>query len=136
MSKTSTLLTTLDEMIQCGQELLTSIEQLQKCCEGMIKTSKALKEFYSMPEPAAKANPATPVASPTATIPAPATPAASSEKTYTFTEVRGTLAKKATEGFKKEIKELITKYGAEKLSDIKPENYTALIKDVEGLSHE
>ena len=57
------------------------------------------------------------------------------EKTYSFTDVRGALAAKSKEGFKEEVKKLISKYGAEKLSDINPDDYAALMKDVEGLGN-
>ena len=54
---------------------------------------------------------------------------------YCFTDVRGALAAKSKEGFKEEVKKLISKYGAEKLSDINPDDYAALMKDVEGLGN-
>lgn len=57
------------------------------------------------------------------------------EETYSFTDVRGALAAKSKEGFKEEVKKLISKYGAEKLSDINPDDYAALMKDVEELSN-
>jgi hypothetical protein len=47
--------------------------------------------------------------------------------------VRGVLAKKSQAGLTKGIKALIQKYGAERLSDVKPEDYEALLKDVEEL---
>jgi len=51
----------------------------------------------------------------------------------TLSDVRGVLAKKSQAGLTKGIKALIQKYGAERLSDVKPEDYEALLKDVEGL---
>ncbi|MDD2363223.1 MAG: rRNA biogenesis protein rrp5 [Eubacteriales bacterium] len=52
----------------------------------------------------------------------------------TLSDVRGVLARKSQAGLTKGIKALIKKYGAERLSDVKPEDYEALLKDVEGLS--
>jgi hypothetical protein len=51
----------------------------------------------------------------------------------TLSDVRGVLAKKSQAGLTKGIKALIQKYGAERLSDVKPEDYEALLKDVEEL---
>ena len=47
--------------------------------------------------------------------------------------VRGILAEKSRAGFTKDIKELLNKYGSEKLSQVDPMNYKNLIKDVEEL---
>lgn len=52
----------------------------------------------------------------------------------TLSDVRGVLAKKSQEGFTKGVKALIQKYDAERLSDVKPEDYEALLKDAEELS--
>jgi hypothetical protein len=41
--------------------------------------------------------------------------------------------RKSQAGFTKEIKALIEKYGAEKLSAVEPKHYEALLKEVEGL---
>lgn len=49
----------------------------------------------------------------------------------TLNEVRATLAEKSRAGHTAEVKELITKYGAEKLSDVDPANYVALLKESE-----
>lgn len=56
------------------------------------------------------------------------------EKTLTFEEVRRLLAQKSKSGYSKEIKALITKHGAEKLSDIKPSEYAALVAEAEVLA--
>ena len=55
------------------------------------------------------------------------------KKTLTFEEVRRLLAQKSKSGYSKEIKALITKHGAEKLSDIKPSEYAALLAEAEVL---
>lgn len=53
------------------------------------------------------------------------------EKTLTFEEIRRLLAQKSKSGYSKEIKALITKHGAEKLSDIKPSEYATLVAEAE-----
>lgn len=56
-------------------------------------------------------------------------------KQITLEEVRAVLAKKAAEGLSAEVKALLDKYGAKKLSDIKPDNYDQLMKEAEGIGN-
>lgn len=58
------------------------------------------------------------------------------EKTLSLTEVRKILAKKSRAGFTAEIKKLLIKHGAEKLSAIAPEEYATLVAEVEVLGNE
>lgn len=51
----------------------------------------------------------------------------------TLEEVRGLLARKSQEGKSTEVKSLIEKFGASRLSEIKPESYHALMLDAEEL---
>ena len=53
----------------------------------------------------------------------------------TLEEVRAVLAEKSHDGFTKEIRELLEKYGAPRLSEIDPANYAALMKDAEVLGN-
>ena len=46
------------------------------------------------------------------------------------------LAQKTQLGFTKDVKTLLTKYGASKLSDVAPEHYEALMRDAEELGNE
>lgn len=55
--------------------------------------------------------------------------------TLSFEEVRKTAADKSRQGFTAEVKALIEKYGAEKLSSVKPEDYEAFMKELEEISH-
>lgn len=54
-------------------------------------------------------------------------------KTVTFVELRSRLAEISRAGHTAEIKELITKHGAEKLSDVKETDYAALLAEAEEL---
>lgn len=49
----------------------------------------------------------------------------------TLEEVRAVLAKLSVEGHSAAVKSLIAKFGADKLSDIAPEQYAALLKEAE-----
>ena len=51
----------------------------------------------------------------------------------TLEEVRGVLADISRAGFTADVKKLIVKYGAERLSDVDPNNYTALLNDAKVL---
>lgn len=53
----------------------------------------------------------------------------------TLEEVRTVLAEKSRNGFTSEIKELLKKYGASKLSEVDSKNYEALLKDTEELNN-
>ncbi|EHG24932.1 hypothetical protein [Selenomonas noxia] len=57
---------------------------------------------------------------------------AESEKSAaTHEEVRAVLAKLSVAGHSAAVKSLIAKFGADKLSDIAPEQYAALLKEAE-----
>ena len=55
--------------------------------------------------------------------------AADSKKAVAIEDVRAVMAQKTQEGKSKEIKELLQKYGAVKLSAVAPEHYPALLKE-------
>lgn len=54
-------------------------------------------------------------------------------KVYTFVDVRKAMAAKSHEGFTEQVKALIAKFGAAKLSDVKEADYTALMDELEGI---
>lgn len=56
------------------------------------------------------------------------------EKPLTLEEVRTVLADKSRDGFTAQIRELLQKYGADRLSAVDPANYMALLRDAEELT--
>ena len=92
-------------------ELSQVLDEMIACGEGMIKAANALKDIFSSTEE-----------TPAKTDPAP---------TYTKEDVRGVLAAKSAAGFKKEVKDLLEKYGAQQLKQIDPKDYAALLKEAE-----
>ena len=54
-------------------------------------------------------------------------------KVYTFVDVRKAMAAKSHEGFTEQVKALIAKFGAAKLSDEKETDYNALMDELEGI---
>jgi hypothetical protein len=55
------------------------------------------------------------------------------EKKITLEQVRAVLAEKSRDGFTAEVRALLEKHGANKLSEIDPANYAALLENAEGL---
>lgn len=51
----------------------------------------------------------------------------------TLEQVRGVLAKKSQEGKTEAVRNLLKTYGANKLSEVKVENYRELLLDAEGI---
>lgn len=114
MSKMSNLDLVLDEMITAGQK--------------MIDAATALKEMFSDIAPAVRK-----IDTKTEKKEAPAP--APEVKKYSFQEVRGIMASLAGKGKKAETKALLTKYGASRLSDVKEEDYAALVAEAEVLAN-
>ena len=114
MSKMSDLNLVLDEMITAGQK--------------MIDAATALKEMFSEPEDTKPKNPACkPLFD--ATSAKKEEPAKEPEpKNYSFQEVRGVMAALSGKGMKAE-------YGATRLSEVKEEDYAALVAEAEVLAN-
>lgn len=106
MSKMSELSQVLDEMTACG--------------EGLIRTANALRDIFSaQPEPRPETK---------ETVPWEESP-----KVYTFAEVRKAFSAKSHAGYTEQIRALISKYGADKLSAVNEEDYPALMADLEAI---
>lgn len=91
----------------CGTALMGNAASVQ---EGTAPPKKAPKEKQPKEE---------------------AVPAEEPAKEWTLEEVRMILAEKSRAGHTEEVRDLISKYGAERLSDIKPADYAALMVDAE-----
>ena len=116
MSRMSELSQVLDEMIAYG--------------EGMIKAANALKDIFSSTEEApTKAE--TKSTKKAATAPEPTKTEEAPEPSYTKEDVRAVLASKSAAGYKKEVKELLEKYGAQQLKQVNPADYAAILKEAE-----
>jgi len=114
MSKMSELSLTLDEMVSCGEELIAAAKAMSESGEKLVKTANAVKEMFSeTSEPKTEAKPA------------------ETKPAYTFADVRKAFSAKSHAGYTEQVKALITKYGAQKLSAVKEEDYPALMADLE-----
>lgn len=65
--------------------------------------------------------------------PATAKEAKPAAKAVTLEQVRAVLVDKSQQGFTADVRALLEKYGAPKLSQIDPANYASLLADAEGL---
>lgn len=57
-------------------------------------------------------------------------------KAYTLEDVHGILAEKSQAGFSANVKALITKFGADKLSEVDASRYAELVKEAEEIGNE
>lgn len=103
------------------QFLLDVVEDMRNLADSIQAVADAMSNSET-PQP----DPAPPAAPPAA----PATP----EKVITLGEVRAVLSEKSHDGFTDEVRELLLKYGAPKLSGIDPKHYAALLTDAEVLT--
>ena len=95
-------------------EMSATIEELRRCAAAISDAADRLVEQFSGDEPAPAAVPAEPV--------------------LTLEAVRAVLADRSRAGYTAQIRSLLQKYGADKLSGVDPANYKALLADVEGLT--
>ena len=98
-------------------EMSATIEELRKSAAAISDAAEWLAEQFSGDEPA------------------PEAPEAPAEPVLTLEAVRAVLADKSRAGYTAQIRSLLQKYGADKLSGVAPANYKALLADVEGLNH-
>lgn len=95
-------------------DMAATIEELRTAAAAIKDVADWLAETFSGADDANSATPA--------------------EPTLTLEQVRAVLADKSRNGHTAEIRALLQKYGAAKLSGIDPNNYRALLADVEVLT--
>lgn len=96
-------------------ELDTAITELRRCGEVLIDIADTLRGLFSGE------------ADETATDMPP------DAHVYTLEEVRAILMAKNRAGFKEEVKALLHSHGADRLPDINPSEYAALVAEAEEL---
>ena len=93
-------------------ELSQTLDELVECGERLIKIAENIRGLYSTKAPPTEVEPA---------------------KVYEFTEVRQAFAKKSHEGHSAEIRELLKRYGADRLSEVKQEDYGKIMTELEAI---
>jgi len=106
--------------------LLDVIEDMRSLAGSL----QAVADAIGQNDPEKSTAPAQASAAKPAPVPADPPP-----KAITLEEVRAVLAEKSHDGFTAEVRELLQKYGAQKLSGVDPKHYAALLKDTEVLGH-
>lgn len=96
-------------------ELEMVVKELRGCGEKLIRMAEKMTEMFSAS--------------------GQSKPEETAKKQLSLTEVRAVLAEKSCAGFTKEVKELLIKHGADKLSEINPAEYEALLAEVEVLGN-
>ncbi len=64
----------------------------------------------------------------------PFTEASPEEKQPSFEEVRGLLADKSRQGFREAVKDILTRHGVTKLSELPKEKFAAVMKEAEAIN--
>lgn len=104
-------------------ELSMLVDELKKCGETLVGLSEGLADLFS-----GSAEEKQPIKKSAAKMKEPEPPA---KKELTLEEVRAVLADKSRAGFTEQVKELLKKHGADKLSAVDPAEYKALLADAE-----
>ena len=86
-------------------ELSQVLDEMVSCGENLIQAAKALKDIFSSTE--------------------------EEKKSVSLEDVRAVLAEKSRRGFTEEVKEIISKHEADRLSGIDPSEYESLLSEAE-----
>ncbi len=97
------------------RDMIMTIEELRSAAAAINDAANWLAEQFGSNEPSTEPTPA--------------------ETVLTLEAVRAALADKSRAGFTAQIRSLLQKFGADKLSGIDPTNYKALLADVEELNN-
>ena len=90
--------------------------ELETCGKALLKIAEAMKFKEEAPAPEPPKNEVVPTK-------------------LTLEEVRKVAADKSRQGFTEEVRNLIHRYGAEKLSSLDAVKYEAFLKDLEVMGH-
>lgn len=108
-------------MIDVADSMESLVRCIRDCGESLMKNMGTGQENADPPKKVPKERPPK----------EEAVPAEEPAKEWPLEEVRMILADKSRAGYTEEVKALISKYGADRLSDIKPVNFAALMADSE-----
>lgn len=104
---------TLDEAVKATEKMIVSYNRSVIAMETILNAIKENNEAKTAQEPKKE----------------------EALKAYTFTEVRGIMAKLSSQGKKAEAKALLTKFGAARLSDVKESDYGALVQEAQVIAN-
>lgn len=104
-------------------DLYLAVTELKRCGEALINISESLADLFSAEEESITEGQPKVEAS------------VLNEEIITLETVRAVLAEKSRAGHTAKVRELLEKHGAEKLSEINPLEYPALLIEAEGLGN-
>lgn len=113
-------------------ELSMFADELKKCGEALIGISEGLADMFSS---TAEEKPSAKKAAPKKKPAEEPKPQPKEEKPLTLEDVRAVCADKSRKGYTAEVKAILTKHGADKLSEVDPAEYKALLAEVEVLGN-
>lgn len=146
MSKMKELSMVLDELVTCGETLISTANALKEIFNNTPDAEKppAKSSKKAPAKSKAEAAKATPEENPDdypyeitddsdseAEAPAAKSEAKPAAKPITKEQVRGILAAKSGAGHSDEVRALLAKFGAKQLKQVDPKDYAALIKAAE-----
>ena len=105
------------------KELSAIVDEIRDCGQKMLGIADSLAEMFGGDQ--------TDTASPGAGASAKKKAA---PEPPTLEQVRAVLAQKSADGFTDQMRALLQKHGADKLSAVDPAKYAALLADAEGLT--
>lgn len=118
MGKMNELSMLTEELRKCGETLIGISEELAGMFGGSAEEKQPVKKNAAKREKAEEPKPEVP-----------------EEKPLTLEDVRAVCADKSRKGFTADVKAILTKHGADKLSDVNPAEYKALLAEVEVLGN-
>lgn len=114
-------------------DLRSLADSLQAVADAVADNDDAGAEMTTTKEPEKAGKTGKSAAKNTAKKDAKAAKQEPEEKPLTLEEVRAVLAEKSRTGHTEEVRELLNKHGADKLSEIDPAEYPALLAEAEVL---
>ncbi|MXP78353.1 rRNA biogenesis protein rrp5 [Lachnospiraceae bacterium WCA-9-b2] len=114
-------------------DLRSLADSLQAVADAVADNGAAEAELTTTKEPEKAGKTGKVAAKNTAKKDAKAAKQEQEEKPLTLEEVRAVLAEKSRSGHTEEVRELLNKHGADKLSEIDPAEYPALLAEAEVL---
>lgn len=121
-------------------EISALLDEVKSCGNTLLCVASELRELISSKEPDAEEQPKAKTTRRKKLKPEETPPPDTADveevpqetqKPVTLDEVRAALAEKSRAGYTANVKALIAKYGADKLSDVDPANYAALLQESE-----
>ena len=123
MSTMSEISALLDEIKSCGNTLISIYDELHELIGSQEQEEEKTKAKTTRKKK-------TKTEEETQTVPEEK-PSEETPKPLTFEEIQTAFGMKSRDGYTAEVKALITKFGAKKLSEIDPTDYPALMKELE-----